>query len=297
MDIFRLVLTGTILAILLSFSFKPQQSRYEINRRAEHERKFKNLARFLEILPGLKLIVAILALADAILLTIFAALDFGVFGGGALALAAIVLAWLLGRALRSVANSLIGAHVEFFNKYFAWAKPLGHLAAAGDEPRIGSENELVHIIREGDFLDDGAKNLVENALNFRDKTVRAIMTPRDQIAFLHAKDPLTPKLLDDLFNSGHKIFPVVQNGLDHAVGLLYLDDVLPVEQEEKILTEAMRKCPPPIDVDAPLESALRQMCEYHSTALLATRDGKIVGLLTLSDLTRALFQGADVAAE
>ena len=119
------------------------------------------------------------------------------------------------------------------------------------------------------------------------------MTPRDQIAFIHARDALTPKLLDELFVSEHKIFPVVQGSLDRVVGLLYLDDVLPIEQTEKVLPEVMRKCPPPIDHSAPLESALNQMSEYYSTILLVAKDDKIIGLVTAKDIVRQLFSIAE----
>jgi CBS domain containing-hemolysin-like protein len=163
----------------------------------------------------------------------------------------------------------------------------------GNESQIGSEHELVHLVEQGDFLDDQTKMLLKNTLAFRDQTVGKVMTPRDRVAFLHAKDALTPKLLDELFTSGHKIFLVVQNGLDHTVGLLYLDDVLPVEQEEKVLTKTMRKIPPPVETNAPLEAALNQMCEYHSTMLLVAKNDKIVGLVVLKDITRALFSIAE----
>jgi len=86
---------------------------------------------------------------------------------------------------------------------------------------------------------------------------------------------------------------VVQGSLDRVVGLLYLDDVLPIEQTEKVLPEVMRKCPPPIDHSAPLESALNQMSEYYSTILLVAKDDKIIGLVTAKDIVRQLFSIAE----
>ncbi|MDR1970171.1 MAG: CBS domain-containing protein [Candidatus Nomurabacteria bacterium] len=288
MDIFRVVLAGLILVVLLAFRFKTDESRFEINRLAEHGAKYKTLARFLDIYPGLLVLMRVLALIDAILLVIFAAFSWGLFAGGAIAFATILLAWLFARILHSVTQTLIGKHLKFFNKYFAWASVLGRIIGVGDESQIGSEHELMHLVEQGDFLDDQTKILLKNALAFRDQTVSKIMTPRDRIAFVHARDALTPKLLDELFTSGHKVFPVAQGSLDRTVGLLYLDDVLPVGQEEKILTKTMRKCPPPIDQEAPLESVLNQMCEYHSTLLMVSKNDKIVGLVTLKDVIHTL---------
>jgi len=293
MDIFLICLTGLILLVLLSFRFKTNETRFEINRLAEHSTKFKTLARFLDIYPGIVVLARILALVDAILLTVFATSSWKLLAGGAIAFGVILLVCLLARILHSVVEKLIGKHLEFFNKYFSWVKVLGRFAATPDEPRISSEYELAHLIEKGDFLDDQTKTLLKNALVFRDQTVGKIMTPRDRIAFIHSRDGLTPKLLDELFASGYKIFPVAQGGLDHVVGLLHLDDVLPIEQEEKVLTKTMRKCPPFVDQDAPLESALNQMCEYNSTTLLVTKNDKVVGLVSLKDIVRTLSSVAE----
>jgi len=289
MDIFRVCLTGLVLVTLLTFRFKADESRFEINRQATHSKKYKTLARFLDIYSGLIILVRILALVMAVLLVAFATLSWGIFGGSIIAFAAILLAWILGHMLHGVAESLIGKHLEFFNKYFAWTSILNRIVMVGDEPQIGSEHELIHLINQGDFLDEQTKTLLKSTLAFRDRTVNQAMTSRDRIAFIHAKDSLTPKLLDELFMSGHKIFPVVQGSLDHAMGLLYIDDVMLVEQQEKTLKDVMRKCPPPIEHDAPLESALNQMREYRSTILIVIKNEKIVGLITLSDIIKQIF--------
>jgi len=293
MDIFRVAILGIILVVLLAFRFKSDLSRFEINRLAEHSVRHKTLAEFLDIYPGLVTFSRILALIAAIFLTVFATLSWGILAGGGLSFVITLLSYLLAKSLRSVTQDLIESHLHFFNKYFAWTEFLGKLIVAGDEPRINSEHELVHLVREGDFLDDDTKNLLENSLNFREKTVREIMTLREKIAFVHSKDALTPGFIDELFNSGHKIFPVVQGGLDHVIGFLILDDILPIEQEEKILTAVMRKAPPPVANSASLETAFREMCEYHTTALMVEKDDKIIGLVTLSDIVRALFHAAE----
>lgn len=290
MDILLISLTGIILVGLLAFRFRPEQSRFEINRLAEHNHKYRQLARFLDIYPGFLIFTHTLALLVAILLTGLSVVTWGVLGGGAIAFGAILLAWLLGRMLHNVATILIDRHLEFLNRYFAWVGILGKLVIVGDEPHIGSEAELLHLIKNGDFLDDGAKGLIKNSIEFRAKTVKSIMTPRATIGFIHSRDSLTPKLLDELFASGHKIFPVISNSIDRTIGFLYLDDVLPIGQKERSLSDVVRKMPPPIDQAAPLEAAFRQMAEYHSSVLLVEKNDKIVGLVTLTDLTRELFR-------
>jgi len=288
-DIFLVVLATLILIALLTFHFQPELSRFEINRLTKQNHKYKVLAQFLDIYLGLLVLTRILALVVAIFLTSFAISKWGTFGGSAISLIVLLLAGLLARLLRPSMQKIINRHLDFLNKYFAWTEFLGGLIVKENEPRIGSQHELTHLIQDGDFLDDATKNLVQNALAFSDKTVRNIMTSRDDLIFLHSRDALTPVLIDELFASGHRLFPVAQGSLDKTVGFLLLDDVLPIDQEEKVLTKVMRKASPAVDANTPLESALRQMCEYRATVLMVTDNEKTVGMLTLHDIVRQLF--------
>lgn len=294
MDILLISLTGLILVCLLAFRFQAEQSRFEINNLAEHNKKYRQLSHFLDIYPGLSIFVHVVALITSIILTGLSVNVWGLWGGGAIAFGAILLSWLLGRMLHGVAASLIGSHLDFFNRYFAWTGILSKLVIASDEPHIGSEAELMHLIHNGDFLDDDTKDLIKNTIDFKDKAVKSVMTPRANIGFIHSRDHLTPKLLDELFSSGYKIFPVINNSIDHTVGFLYLDDVLPIDQHEKVLADVIRKAPPPVDQTAPLEAALKQMAEYHSSVLLVEKDGKVVGLVTMTDIVRSLFGSHDL---
>ncbi len=290
MYIFWVAIAGILLTILLAFWFRADQSRYEINRQAEHSKKYRGLAKFLEIYPGIRVLTHLLALVDGIWLSGLAIAEWGEIGGGLVAFAVVLVAWIISRALRTVSSRLIVKNLEFLNKYMGWAGVFSRLINVGAEPQIASEQELLHLIESGDFLDDSTKALFKNSLSLRDKTVADVLTPREQIAFVRSRDRLTPKLLDELFESGHKIFPVVEPDLDHTIGLLYLDDALPLEQEEKNITKTMRKAPPSIDFHAPLESALAQMAEYHTSVLIAEKDGKVAGLLTLTAINKQIFQ-------
>ena len=276
--------------IFLSFKFRAEKSRFEINRLAETNRQYKILARFLTIYPGVLVLVRILALVSAILLVVFAAVSWGILGGLIVSFAAILLAFLVSKLLRGLAQSLIEKNLAFFNKFFAWAEILGRVQIYGDDPQITSEPELLHIIDSGDFMDDRTKTLIKNAVRFNGKTVTDIMTPSDAIFSVRARDPLTPKLIDELYNSGHKIFPVIQRNLDKIVGILYLEDIMMIEQVERSVADAMCKNPPTINKSADLETALRNMCKFDTTVLIIEDDDKVVvGMITLRDINDQLF--------
>jgi CBS domain containing-hemolysin-like protein len=290
MDIFLFILTSLVLAALLAFNYRPDKSRFEINRLAAHNREFRVMARFLDIYLGLRNFLHLLALADAIVLVIVAWRAWGM-GGGLMAFGAIMLAWLIARMSHRIIARAVGQHMAWFNKYFAWTKVLGELIVAGDELRISSLHELLHIIDRDDFLSSEQKSLAKASLEFGDKLVSDVMTPRDQIIFVRDRDTLGPKLMDELHQSGHAVFPVVRANLDHVVGVLYLDDALPLPQKDRSASDVMRKTVSTIDQSANLVSAVEHMSRHHAGQILVTNSAdKVVGLIAPSDVIGELFE-------
>ncbi|MCL1876600.1 CBS domain-containing protein [Candidatus Saccharibacteria bacterium] len=289
MNILGIGLTSAILAVLLSFRFHAKQTRFEINRLAEHNKQYKILQRFLEIYPGILVVIRALALIDAILLTIFAYTSWGTWGALAVSFVMISVAFLFGKLLHDVTRRLIEKHMSFLIKYMSWAEIFRRIHIVSEAPVITSEHELLHIIASSDFMSERSKNLITNAIQFDEQSIAKIMTARDAIVSVSARDPLNPKLIDDLYNSGHKVFPVIQGNLDKIIGILYLDDVVAISHDEHSITDMMCGNPPTIELHENLEIALKTMCESDSTILVVEKDGKTVGLLTLSDIVKQLF--------
>ena len=166
---------------------------------------------------------------------------------------------------------------------------MGRINVIGDSLNINSEQELIHIISSSDIIDDKTKKLIKNTLKFNKHSIAKAMMSREKIAFIKHKEKLTPKLIDELYNSGHKVFPVAQGSLDKIIGILYLDDILPIEQEEKDLLRIMRKSPATIEHSESLETALYQMSDSDCNVLLVTKNEKVIGILTLVDIVKLLF--------
>jgi CBS domain containing-hemolysin-like protein len=210
----------------LAINYRPDKSRFEINRLAAHNHQYRVEARFLEIWPGLRNFLRLLALADAVALTIFAFAAWGA-SGGLLAFATILVAFLVARMFHKIAARLVARHLATLNKYFGWTKVLGELMVAGDDPQLASSHELLHLVEKADFLSPDQTSLMRAAAGLDQLIATDIMTPRDQIVFVRDRDVLGPKLLDELHQSGHEVFPVVRGNMEHVVGTLLLPDVLP----------------------------------------------------------------------
>ena len=114
------------LILLLSFHHEAPISQFELKRRAEHSREYRDQLRFRAIYPGLRALAHIFSLVAAVALCSVAYAEWQ-YVGALIAFGALVLAILLGRALRRVTSEIIDKHLAWFVKYFAWVEVLGRV--------------------------------------------------------------------------------------------------------------------------------------------------------------------------
>ena len=99
-------------------------------------------------------------------------------------------------------------------------------------------------------------------------------------------------LIDDYFlGRGYRGFPVVEDGT--TVGIVSLTDARRVPSAERSRV-CVRDCMAPlepgryIDPDATLTEALERMAEQNLERLLVVRGGALMGMITLSGLSRVV---------
>ena len=134
--------------------------------------------------------------------------------------------------------------IQFLFKIF---KPLkiSEKITLDPAPGIYSKSHLIEIL---ETLKTKTKNtsieadleLATASLTFNVKKIKTLMTPLKEMHTLRAKKALTPKLIDELHNSGFSIFPVTRTEGDDFCGLLYLRDVDKIGQSGFLVHEVMR---------------------------------------------------------
>lgn len=286
MNILAMILLAVAILALLCFYVAPAESRFEIARKAEKNRKYAALRDFLEIYPGLFVVSRILAAFFAVFFVVIVAQSFG-FVGGFYAFFVLALVDISARLLRDFAQTLVEKNFRFFTQYFAFARAFNRFYSIGDPPKFASIHELFHAIEGADFLEPEQKSSLKNSLEFREKTAKNIMVPRAKIHAISAGAKLTPVFIDDLYKSGLKIFPVENRG--EFVGLLFLDDMIQVDGQEKNLREIMRKLPESVDESQKLPTLLDNFAKNHATLLPVKKAENVVGLVTLSAVAQELF--------
>jgi putative hemolysin len=85
--------------------------------------------------------------------------------------------------------------------------------------------EAVEIGRAEGVVDQRQKQLIESVIEFKDRTVDEVMTPRRQIVAMPIDTPLTD-LLKRIDETGHSRVPIYEGTIDKIVGVVYARDLL-----------------------------------------------------------------------
>ena len=133
------------------------------------------------------------------------------------------------------------------------------------------------------------EELVSAAVEFHERQVREVMTPRPRISALRI-DATLSEALEVIRDSGHSRFPVYQESLDDVAGFAYARDVYEVALSGASLDLAAL-VRPALTVPGwkPATELLEDMRQRGTQmALVVDEHGALVGLVTLEDLLEVI---------
>jgi CBS domain containing-hemolysin-like protein len=163
-----------------------------------------------------------------------------------------------------------------------------------NELRVDSKDELVHIVTgSGNILSDSEIKLITASLSFDDKLVSEILTPKSVVETIKKGEVLGPLTLDELHKTGHSRFPVIDEDIDHIVGILYVKNVLTLDTSKKHTSKVesvMSKSVHYIRDDHTLSQALSAFLSTHSHLFIVINEFReTIGIITLEDTIEALL--------
>ena len=87
-----------------------------------------------------------------------------------------------------------------------------------------SLEEFIDVLRRTpkNILSAKDRSRIAAIMNFEERKVKDLMTPKDQLVFVNAKDILGPLVLDKLYKSGFTNFPVTNNS-GQVVGIIHTE--------------------------------------------------------------------------
>ncbi len=161
-----------------------------------------------------------------------------------------------------------------------------------DENELGhSEEELRLILTESDTKAEVtplSKELLINALDFRRRVVRDIMTPRGDVIYLDSQDSFEANL-QVAIESSHTRFPLVQGHLDNTIGLIHVKDLMKEMKKPKPDLLAVKRDLLPVPEFMPLDKLLNTfLAKRVHLALVVDEFGGAVGIVTLDNVLEEL---------
>jgi len=164
---------------------------------------------------------------------------------------------------------------------------------AEKEPEHPSEavDALIEAGQEEGILEEGDRDLIQSVVEFGDKTVREVMTPRPEIVAVPASMTVAA-FIEMLNQSPYSRIPVYEGSIDHIVGILYSKDLLQLSDAEAATTKvgALMKREVYFVPETKMSSdLLREMQQQNiRMAIVVDEYGSVAGLVTIEDLVEEI---------
>jgi putative hemolysin len=155
-----------------------------------------------------------------------------------------------------------------------------------------TEEELKALLAEGaqaGVLETGEREMIERLLRLADKPVRAIMTPRTDIAWIDRTDP-AKQIAAELKSAPHSRFVVCDGTVDNVVGVVQAKDILDriLGGGELSVSAALRQPMVMPDTVSALDALERLKSDPLGMALVMDEYGSFEGVVTAADVLEAI---------
>jgi len=154
-----------------------------------------------------------------------------------------------------------------------------------------TEEELmtfVEVVEEEGGIEEDEKELIENIFEFDDTSATEIMTPRADMYVISVDEDLN---LEDVIRSGYTRIPVIEEDIDHVIGILNIKDLFlhQVTSSEAADVRKIMSEPYYVPENLKLDNLLQQFKKRKQhIAIIVDEHGGVSGLITLEDALEEL---------
>ena len=168
-------------------------------------------------------------------------------------------------------------------------------------PNTMTEEELKALLVEGEetgILESEERDMIERVLRLADKPVRAIMTPRTEIAWIDRTDPAR-EIAQTLKSMPYSRFVVCDGSIDNVVGIVQAKDILDriLDGKELSIADALRQPTVMPDTVTALDALERLKADPLGLALVMDEYGSFEGVVTAADVLEAIVGDVEVVSD
>jgi len=146
--------------------------------------------------------------------------------------------------------------------------------------------EFLEVGEQEGLIEEGQGEMLQSVVEFTEKVVREVMTPRPEIAAIEINSSIDD--LRRLFREKRQTrYPVYAGQLDHIEGIVSVQSLmeLPPEEQAKATLRSLIKPVPFVPETKPVQALLKEL-QQSTTQLAMVIDeyGSVSGLVTIEDL-------------
>ncbi len=201
--------------------------------------------------------------------------------------------WLLPlvpllRGLALLARPLV-ATLSFFQSLIDLADDQGD---AEEEPTSAENIEaLITAGTEEGLIEEEDRELIQGVVEFGDKVVREVMTPRPNIVAISV-DATLEELRQMVITEQYSRIPVYERSIDQVLGFVHVRDMFELEEEERASRTVRELVRPMLFVPEtkPVNDLMRQMQQENTHMVIVVDEyGNTAGLATMEDLLEVII--------
>ncbi len=170
---------------------------------------------------------------------------------------------------------------------------VGDKENGAEEPATPAENieALIEAGTEEGLIEEQDRKLIQSVVEFGDKVVREVMTPRPNIVAILA-DATLEELRQVVINEQYSRIPIYEGSIDQIIGFIHVRDMFELEEEERA-RRSVRELMRPIRFvpeSKPVNDLMREMQQDNTHMVIVVDEyGNTAGLATMEDLVEVIL--------
>ncbi len=175
-----------------------------------------------------------------------------------------------------------------------------HSVAELSEPNRGSEEEatpaehieaLISAGEEEGLIEEDDRKLIQSVVEFGDKRVREVMTPRPNVVAIE-KGKTLEELRQLVIHEQYSRIPVYDGTIDNIIGFVHVRDMFELDEEERErrkVSELVRTLKPVPETKRVSDLLKEMQASGAHMAVVVDEYGNTAGIATMEDLVEEVF--------